>query len=56
MRLRVVKSFHDKAEGVVRNVGDVFDVADKRGQEILAHPLNAVEVVDDWKKSKKDKK
>lgn len=52
MKLKVLKSFVDKTNGKKYNIGDVIDVTDSRGKEILSHPLELVEVIELTKKKK----
>ena len=52
MKLRVCVEFIDKVTGETRRIGDVIEVAEERGAEILASPLNLAEVVEDPKPQK----
>lgn len=52
MKLRVCVEFVDKVTGETHRIGDVIEVADKRGAEILAHPQKLVEAVEDPKPQK----
>ena len=46
MKLRVCVAFSDKVTGADYNIGDVIDVTEARGAEIMAHPGKLVEVVE----------
>ena len=46
MKLRVCVAFSDKVTGADYNVGDVIDVTEARGAEIMSHPGKLVEVVE----------
>lgn len=39
MQVKTTREFFDKQEQVVRKVGDVFDVSQKRYQELLKSPF-----------------
>lgn len=52
MKLRVCVEFVDKLTGDTRHIGDVIEVSESRGAEILAHPQKLVEVVEDPKPQK----
>jgi len=52
MKLRVCVEFIDKVTGETRRIGDVVEVAEERGAEILAHPLGLAEVVEEEKPQK----
>ena len=52
MKLRVCGEFVDKVTGETYRIGDVIEVAEKRGAEILAHPQKLVEAVEDPKPQK----
>lgn len=52
MKLRVCVEFVDKLTGETHRIGDVIEVADKRGAEILANPLNLAEAVEEPKPQK----
>lgn len=45
MKLKVVKQFHDKETDTVRKAGEVIEVSDKRGAEILASKANVAELL-----------
>lgn len=46
MKLRVCVAFSDKVTGADYNIGDIIDVTEARGAEIMAHPGKLVEVVE----------
>lgn len=46
MKLKVCVEFVDKVNGDTYHIGDVIDVTDKRGAEILANPLKLAEAVE----------
>lgn len=46
MKLKVCSEFVDKVTGDTYHIGDVIDVTDKRGAEILANPLKLAEAVE----------
>jgi hypothetical protein len=46
MKLKVCVEFVDKVTGDTYHIGDVIDVTDKRGAEILANPLKLAEAVE----------
>ena len=46
MKLKVCVEFVDKVTGDTYSIGDVIDVTDKRGAEILANPLKLAEAVE----------
>lgn len=52
MKLKVCVEFVDKVTGETHRIGDVIEVADKRGAEILANPLNLAEAVEEPKPQK----
>ena len=52
MKLRVCVEFVDKFTGDTRHIGDVIEVNESRGAEILAHPQKLVEAVEDPKPQK----
>ena len=52
MKLRVRAEFVDKVTGGTYRIGDVIEVTDKRGTEILANPLNLAEAVEEPKPQK----
>lgn len=45
MKLKVLKVFHDKVTNEIRQIGDVIEVNDERGAEILQSPLKVAEEV-----------
>lgn len=46
MKLRVCVAFSDKVTGADYKIGDIIDVTEARGAEIMAHPGKLVEVVE----------
>lgn len=52
MKLRVCVEFIDKVTGETHRIGDVIEVVEERGTEILANPLNLAEAVEDPKPQK----
>ncbi len=47
MKLKVRVEFVDKVTGETYHIGDVAEVTEERGAEILANPLELVEVVEE---------
>lgn len=45
MKIKVLKRFHDKETDKVYEVGEVVEVTDKRGIEIISSPLEVAEKV-----------
>lgn len=45
MKIKVLKRFHDKETDKVYDVGEVVEVTDKRGIEIISSPLEVAEKV-----------
>lgn len=45
MKIKVLKRFHDKVNDKVYEVGEVVEVTDKRGIEIISNPLEVAEKV-----------
>lgn len=45
MKLTVLKNFWDKITGEPRKTGDIIDVSKERAEELLKHPLELVEVI-----------
>ena len=43
MKIKVLKRFHDKETDKVYEVGEVVEVTDKRGIEIISNPLELAE-------------
>ena len=43
MKIKVLKRFHDKETDKVYEVGEVVEVTDKRGIEIISSPLEVAE-------------
>ena len=52
MKLRVRAEFVDKVTGETYRIGDVIEVTDKRGTEILANPLNLAKALEEPKPQK----
>lgn len=46
MKLKVLKKFHDKETDALHNAGDVIEVSDERGKEILASKYNVAELLE----------
>lgn len=46
MKLRVCVAFSDKVTGADYRIGDIIDVTEARGAEIMSHPGKLVEVVE----------
>lgn len=46
MKLKVLKKFHDKETDALHNAGDVIEVSDERGNEILKSKYNVAELVE----------
>jgi len=46
MKLKVCVAFNDKITGADYEIGDIIDVTEARGAEIMAHPGKLVEVVE----------
>lgn len=46
MKLKVLKKFHDKETDALHNAGDVIEVSDKRGNEILKSKYNVAELLE----------
>ena len=47
MKLKVLKSFTDKYTDKAYTSGMEIEVKDKRGEELLAHPLELVEKIEE---------
>lgn len=47
MKLRVLNAFHDKNTDELYEVGKELEVDNKRGKELLAHPLSLVEALEE---------
>lgn len=45
MKIKVLKRFHDKVTNEVHEVGDVIEVSDARGNEIISNPRGFAEKV-----------
>ena len=46
IKLKVLKKFHDKETDDLRNAGDIIEVSDERGKEILASKMNVAELLE----------
>lgn len=46
MKLKVLKKFHDKETDALHNAGDVIEVSDERGNEILKSKHNVAELLE----------
>lgn len=49
MKLKILKNFTDKNTGELYTTGLIIDVKDKRGEELLSHPLELVEKIEEPK-------
>jgi len=49
MKLKVIKAFNDKITDEFYPVGTMITVEDGRGAELIANPLDLVEVVEESK-------
>ena len=49
MKLKILKKFTDKNTGELYTEGLIIDVKDKRGEELLSHPLELVEKIEEPK-------
>jgi hypothetical protein len=47
VKLKVLKSFYDKEKQVTRQIDEVIEVSEKRASEILSHPLELAEKVEE---------
>ena len=54
MKIKVINSFRDKNTKEIHQVGEVLEVSDERGAEIISAGDYAVEI-DELKKEKKSK-
>lgn len=45
MKLKVLKPFSDKETGILYKVGEIIEVTDKRGNEILSSRYEVAELV-----------
>ena len=52
MKLRVCVELVDKVTGETHRIGDVIEVAEERGAEILANPQGLAEMVEEPKPQK----
>lgn len=55
MRLKILKPFVDKVTNAKYSAGDEINVSDSRGKEILSHPLELAEQIEEPKETKKKK-
>lgn len=46
MKIKVLKRFHDKITDEVYEIGDVVEVTDERGNEIVSNPLGVAEILE----------
>lgn len=46
MKLKVLKRFHDKETNEIRKPGDIIEVSDERGKEIISNSLKVVELLE----------
>lgn len=49
MKLKILKKFTDRYTGELYTEGLVINVKDKRGEELLSHPLELVEKIEEPK-------
>lgn len=47
MKLKVLKPFVDKVTNAMYSAGDEIIVSDTRGKEILSHPLEVAELIEE---------
>ena len=52
MKLKVKINFHDKNTNELYKVGQILNVSEKRGKEILSSPYNIAELVAEEKKKR----
>lgn len=52
MKLKVCVEFIDKVTGETHRIGDVIEVAEERGAEILTNPQGLAEMVEEPKTQK----
>lgn len=55
MKLKVLKSFNDKYTDALYTEGQILEVTEKRAKEIISHPLELVEVIEEGKEVKSAK-
>lgn len=53
MKVKALKPFHDKVEGVARKIGDAFTVSEERLKEINSTKLGVLAVTEETAKPKK---
>ena len=51
MKLKILKKFTDKNNGELYVPEQIIDVSSKRGEELLSHPLELVEKIEDSKEN-----
>jgi hypothetical protein len=47
VKLKVLKSFYDKEKLITYHIDEVIEVSEKRASEILSHPLELAEKVEE---------
>lgn len=52
MRLKVCVEFIDRITGEMYRIGDIVDVSEERGTEILTNPLGLAEAIEEPKPQK----
>lgn len=52
MKLKVLKSFNDKYTDALYTEGQILEVTEKRAKELISHPLELVEVIEEGKEVK----
>jgi hypothetical protein len=55
MKLKVLQAFHDKDSNELYEIGKELEVTEKRGKELLAHPLSLVSQIQEPKKTSNTK-
>lgn len=56
MKVKALKPFHDKVEGVARKIGDAFTVSEERLKEINSTQFGVLVVTEETKPTKSTKK
>lgn len=56
MKLKVVSEFHDKYTDQLYKIGDVIEVTETRGEELLSSSNTLVEPIEEEKKEKDTEK
>lgn len=46
MKIKVLKRFHDKVTDEVYEIGDIVEVTNERGNEIVSNPLGVAEILE----------